>query len=192
MREYVMEVAVRKKKGKYHYMTFNVPGFNLQMMQPAVSVFPEDPLVLLDGIPVFDIDKIISYDPLKVKKLEVVAEKYYWGPIAANGVVSYTTYKGNLEGFSLDPRALVEDYDGLQQQRVFYSPDYSMEKTGAGRLPDFRELLYWNPDLNTGDKGKDEIGFYTGDIPGEYQVVIQGITDKGEAGYTGFSFTVRK
>ena len=32
------------------------------------SVFDEDPLVLLDGIPIFDIDKIMDFDPLKVQE----------------------------------------------------------------------------------------------------------------------------
>ena len=54
--------------------------------------------MLLDGVPVFDADDIIAYDPLKVQKLEVVTARYHWGPIIASGIVSYTTYKGNLEG----------------------------------------------------------------------------------------------
>ena len=29
-------------------------------------MFEKDPLILLDGVPVFDVDKIIAYDPLKV------------------------------------------------------------------------------------------------------------------------------
>ena len=59
----------------------------------------EDPLILLDGIPVFDVDKIIAYDPLKVRKLEVVAARYYRGPINAYRIVSLTTYSGDLPGF---------------------------------------------------------------------------------------------
>ncbi len=90
--------------------------------------YPLMNLVLLDGVPVFNINKIIAYDPLKVEKLDVVASKYDWGPIKAYGIASYTTYKGNLEGYTLDPNDLLLDYDALQAQRIFYSPDYSSEK----------------------------------------------------------------
>ena len=192
MREYVAEVNVVKKQGKYHFNTFNAPGFELHDKQPAQSVFTKDPLMLLDGVPVFDVNKIIAYDPLKVQKLDVVASKYVWGPIVSEGIVSYTTYKGNLDGYTLDPRDVILDYDGLQQQRVFYSPDYSTDKEMQSRLPDFRELLYWSPNVTTNKKGIGHISFFTGDIPGKYLVVLQGISSSGEAGSERFILDVRK
>ncbi|HEU5364696.1 MAG TPA: hypothetical protein VFU62_04170, partial [Hanamia sp.] len=192
MREYVAEVNVVKKQGKYHFNTFNAPEFELHDKQPTQTLFRKDPLMLLDGVPVFDVDKIIAYDPLKVQKLEVVASKYIWGPIVSEGIVSYTTYKGNLDGYTLDPRDVILDYDGLQQQRVFYSPDYSTDKEMQSRLPDFRQLLYWSPNVTTNEKGIGHISFFTGDIPGKYLVVLQGISSNGDAGTDRFILDVRK
>ncbi len=68
MREYITDVAVRKHQDKFHYYVTNVP-YHIS--------FEDDPLVLLDGVPVFDIDKIIAFDPLKTKKIEVVAKQYF-------------------------------------------------------------------------------------------------------------------
>jgi hypothetical protein len=192
MREYVTEVNVVRKQKKYHFNTFNAPGFELHDKQPAQSLFTRDPLMLLDGVPVFDVNKIIAYDPLKVQKLEIVASKYNWGPIVSEGILSYTTYKGNLDGYTLDPRDLILDYDGMQQQRVFYSPDYSAEKETQSRLPDFRELLYWSPNVTTNEKGIGAISFFTGDIPGKYLVVLQGISTNGNAGSESFILNVTK
>jgi hypothetical protein len=192
LREYVAEVNVVKKQKKYHLNTFNAPGFELHDKQPAITLFTKDPLVLLDGVPVFDMNKIIAYDPLKVQRLEVVASKYIWGPIISEGILSYTTYKGNLDGYTLDPHDLILDYDGMQQQRVFYSPDYSTEKEFQSRLPDFRELLYWSPNVTTNEKGTGHISFFTGDIPGKYLVVLQGISSNGDAGSENFILNVRK
>ena len=53
---------------------------------------------------------------MKVKKPEVVAEKYHFGKITSEGILSYTTHKGTLDGFILDPHDLILDYEGLQQQ----------------------------------------------------------------------------
>lgn len=192
MREYVLEVNVIRKEKHYHFNTFNAPGYALLNMQPSQRIFEKDPLILLDGVPVFDVDKIIAYDPLKVQKMDIVASKYIWGPIVANGIVSYTTYKGDLPGYSLNPHDVILDYDGLQQQRIFYSPDYSNEKAMQSRLPDFREVLYWSPDVNTDAQGKGHISFYTGDVAGKYMVNLQGISGNGEAGNSSFILDVEK
>lgn len=192
MREYVQEVNVARKGKHYHFKTFNNPGFLLQNLQPTEKLFENDPLVLLDGVPVFDVDKIIAYDPLKVQKLEVVADRYYWGPITADGIVSYTTYHGDLSGFTLNPQDIVIDYAGLQKQRIFYSPDYSTEKALQSRLPDFRDVLYWSPDVSTNKTGNGNISFFTGDIAGKYLVVLQGISANGKAGSASFTFNVGK
>ncbi|MGN6802582.1 MAG: hypothetical protein ACTHJN_11815 [Ginsengibacter sp.] len=191
LREYVLEVNVLKREKQFHLETFNAPGFALLNMQPSEKMFTQDPLVLLDGVPVFDVNKIMEYDPLKVQKLEVVASKYVWGPIVSNGIVSFTTYKGDLPGYSLNPHDVILDYAGLQKQRVFYSPQYATEKERQSRLPDFREVLYWSPDINTDAKGKGQFSFYTGDMPGKYLVNIQGISQNGDAGGTNFTIEVK-
>jgi hypothetical protein len=192
LREYVLEVNVTKRDKEFHLNTFNAPAYALLNMQPSQRMFDKDPLVLLDGVPVFDMNKIMAYDPLKVQKLEVVASKYIWGPIVADGIVSFATYKGDLPGYSLNPNDLILDYDGLQKQRIFYSPQYLTEKEQQSRLPDFREVLYWSPDVNTDAQGKGKISFYTGDLPGKYLVNIQGISANGNAGSSSFILNVEK
>ena len=192
MREYVSEVNVVRRNKHYHFNTFNNAGFELQNLQPTERTMMEDPLIMLDGVPVFDVDKIIAYDPLKVQKLEVVAARYILGPIRADGIVSYTTYKGDLPGFSLNPHDVILDYDGLQKQRIFYSPDYSTDNARQSRLPDFRDVLYWSPDVNTNTMGEGKISFFTGDIPGKYLVELQGISPNGDAGSSSFIFNVEK
>jgi hypothetical protein len=192
LREYVLEINVRKNGSQYRFGTFNAPGFALRDMQYAETIFEKNPLVLLDGVPVFDMNKIIAYDPLKVEKLEVVAQKYHYGTVTAEGIASFTTYKGNLEGFKLNPHDIVLDYEGLQQKRVFYSPEYATEDQRTSRSPDFRELLFWAPQINTDENGKAQLSFYTGDIPGKYAVVVQGLSPDGLAGSYNFTFEVKK
>lgn len=192
MREYVAEVNVAKKGKDYHFYTFSAPAYALKEMQFSEVLLKDNPLMLLDGVPVFDVNKIIAYDPLKVQKLEVVGALYKWGAITANGILSYTTYKGDLYGYTLNPHDLLVDYDGLQKQRIFYAPEYATEKERENRLPDFRTLLYWTPDIITDKKGNAQISFYTGDIPGKYIVELQGISANGDAGSSEFILNVAK
>lgn len=173
MREYVTEVQVRKNQKDFRYRMLNLP-YKL--------FFEDNPLVLIDGVPVFDINKIIAFDPLKVKKLDIVSRKYFQGAVSYDGIASYSTYQGDLGGYQLDPSAIILEYAGLQLQRQFYSPQYETTEDKKSRIPDFRNLLYWSPDIKTGKGGTEQVNFFSSDLPGNYAIVVQGITSTGGAG----------
>lgn len=180
LREYVREDNIVRSRGRYHIKVLNEKGF-----------LDGDPIVLLDDVPVFNIDKVMAIDPLKVRKLEVVRDRYFYGPTVNEGVFSFTTYKGDLGGVEIDPHAVVLDYEGLQLKREFYSPVYDTEKAANSRVPDFRSLLFWSPDVNTNTVGKGQVSFYTSDQRGKYVVSVQGISEEGDAGAQYFSFEVK-
>lgn len=183
MREYVPGVAVRRRQGKFIYRVYD----KLQSNVP----FEEEPLVMVDGVPMFDTDKVLTFDPLKIKTLQVIDGLYYLGPVSFPGIVSYSTYKGDLAGFPIDPRALVLSYEGVQGKREFYAPRYDAAEQLKSRVPDFRNHLYWNPQVMT-TSNKQTLNFYTSDQVGTYRVVVQGLTDKGVAGSKTFTFEVKK
>lgn len=170
MREVVAEVRVAKEKDTFTYRVNNLPYH---------EHFTTNPLVLFDGIPVFNNNKIISFDPLKVKAIDVVARKFYWGNTVNNGIVSYTTYDGNLANFELDPSVVLMEYNGLQVKREFYSPSYDTAEKLHSREADKRNVLLWSPSVRTGEGGKKEIQFYTSDVPGRYAVRVEGLSSEG-------------
>ncbi|HZB15299.1 MAG TPA: hypothetical protein VE467_19830 [Chryseolinea sp.] len=183
MREYVPGVMVRKRKDGFHFLVLD----NVRK-----SLFQEDPLVLLDGMPIFDIDKIMAFDPLRIKKLDVVTNRYFLGPLIFPGIVSYMTYTGDLAGFQLDPKNVSLDYEGLQRQRIFYSPLYENQKQRDSRMPDRRNLLFWTPHVRLDKEGKQQIEFYTSDLTGNYTIVVEGMTSNGYAGSATSSFVVKQ
>lgn len=180
MREYVPGVFVRKRRDGFHFIVIdNVHG----------GVLAGDPMVLLDGVPVLDIDDIMAIDPLLVQKLEVVQRQYYVGQAVFPGIVSYSTYRGDLGGLQPDPRSISLHYEGLQMKRQFHSPVYSRQ-TESDRMPDQRHLLHWNPNIITDDSGKHQEEFFTSDVPGTYVVVVQGLNKEGAAGSATYTFRV--
>jgi hypothetical protein len=183
MREYVAEVHVRKESEQFHFRAADFP---------TKTFFETDPLILLDGLPVTDASRIIAFDPLKIKRIDIVARKYYHGNMFANGIVSYATYQGDLADFPLNANEVVIKFDGLQREREFYSPQYDTEDKINNHLPDVRNVLYWLPTLKTNTDGKANFNFYTSDIPGKFACVIQGITPAGFAGSSIFTFDVSK
>lgn len=184
MREYVPGVLVRRRNDGFHFMVVdNVNG----------GVFSENPMVLLDGFPVFNINKLMAIDPLTIQKLEVFTSRYIQGAMTYEGLVSLTTYKGDLGGFQPSPTVLMQEYEGPQWQREFYSPRYETAAEKQSRLPDARNLLYWNPNVaTTAADGKKTVEFYTSDQQGKYMVVVQGVAPNGLAGSRRFVFEIKQ
>lgn len=169
--EYVPAVNIRLRKGKYYTRVVET-GVHTQL-------FTEDPLLLMDGIPVFDTDRIIHFDPLKVQRADVVNRMYYLGPLTFAGIVSYSTYTHDLAGFEVDPRALILAYDGTLEHRDFYAPRYDKNLKNSHRLPDLRNLMYWSPSVRIVPGQETILDFYTSDQPGRYKIVVQGLSSKG-------------
>lgn len=179
LREYVLGINVRRRGGRWVLMALDMPTRNF---------FTGNPLVLLDGVPMFNMDKVLAYDPLKVRKLEVLTKRYFLGSLYFDGVVSFTTFKGDINGYELDANATVVDYEGLQVQREFYSPSYDTDELRASHLPDYRNQLAWRPDV----ANESTQSFYTSDLPGRYAVVLQAIGKDGKTGSKVVFFEVKE
>ena len=119
LREYVALADVRKREGNFHFELYDFAS-NL--------MFKNDPLVMLDGVPVFDFNKFMELDPLLLYKVEVFNKRYFLGASVFNGVLNWTSYKNDLAGFDPSAHATIIDYDGLQTEREFYAPRYETEE----------------------------------------------------------------
>lgn len=178
LREYVKEVMVRKNKD----------DFRLRALDAARrAYFNDNPLILLDGVPVAHPNSILAYDPLKVETIDVVTSRFYFGENTYDGIVSFNTYKGVLEDYSLDPSCSVFTYEGLQPEREFYSP----QAPGVASVPDNRTVLYWNPTVILSGEESRSLKFSTSDLPGEYVIDIQGIDRAGRPGSATLRFSVK-
>jgi hypothetical protein len=182
LREYVAEIGVGLRNGNLIFKIFD---------PSAHDFYKGNSLVLLDGVPIRDNNKIFQYDPLNVRRLEVIRSRYVMGPVVFNGVASFTTYDGAFDGFELDPRIISIDYAGLQLQREFYSPVYDTKEKLENRLPDFRNTLFWSPVIHTSKDGKASLQFYSSDLPGKYVVVVQGMSASGDFVSAIHSFGVK-
>lgn len=177
IREYVKEVFVSKRRNDFVLKVVSrYDGLN------------ENPLILLDGVPFLETNQLMLVNPNNVKKLDVVIDDYYYGAAIYDGILSFSSFKGDLAEADIDPRAVVLDYEGMQLQREFYSPVYETAAQIGSRVPDFRNLLFWSPNLET----KGQLDFYTSDVAGKYIGVIQGLSKAGVPGSKYFYFEVKK
>ena len=170
LREYVKSLNVVRKGDKFDlYLLNNVTD----------QFFPNSPLILIDGIPFFDANELFQQDPKNIKRLDLINREYLLGNEHFSGIINLTTYQGDLNGIQLNKHVVVLDYPGIPFQREFFSPQYATERQITDRTPDFRSLLYWSPQIPENEKGKYISSFYTSDLPGNYSVIIQGLSDTG-------------
>ena len=181
-REYMTPVKLSKSGNNFDISVYD----NVQK-----RYFNNQPLILLDGYPITDLNKFMNYDPLKIRKIEIVDRMYFLGNQTYYGILNCTTYNGKMETYDLDPQAVVLDFKGLQSQREFIAPDYATKDLANSRQPDFRHLLYWAGNINTNEKGKNDLSFYTSDVPGKYVIVVQGMSKSGKTGYQEIVFDVK-
>lgn len=173
MREVTAEVRVQKTGDSFRFRVVNLPYRRL---------FDEGPLMLLDGVPVFETSRLMQLDPLQVRQVDVVARTFFWGNTVNSGLVSYLTYEGNLANYHPGGGVDLLAYLGLQVPRTFVAPVYPAEAGAASREPDRRSVLLWEPALRTGPGGEAEVPFFTSDVPGRYAVLVQGLTPDGRVG----------
>ncbi|TCC90162.1 hypothetical protein EZ428_12815 [Pedobacter frigiditerrae] len=181
LREVVKETFISKSED----------GYRIKLLAKDVPL-DDDPLVLLDGLPYFNMDKVMAIDPNKIERLEIVPESYHYGSSKFDGILSFFSFKSNLANIEINPNSVVLDYDGLQLKREFYNPSYDSESQMNNRLPDFRNVLYWSPNISINDKGEGKITFYTSDVAGTYIGIINGLSNNGNVGNAHFTFKVNE
>lgn len=160
--EYISEIVLKRKNGKAEMKVLDVR---------RRSVYDGKPLILIDGVPVFDQEIVMNYDPLLVETIEVVGRHYFYGPLEVFGIISICTYDGNAKNLKVASKF---KHVGLQPSKKYYAPNYSVDSKSLERTPDYRVQLYWNPSMVI-DKHPARIQFYTSDIAGEYELTIESI-----------------
>lgn len=155
------------------------------------KMFPVNAFTTIDGIPVLDTDDMLNFDPLKIKKIEVVDDYYFIGSTRLNGIVNFSTYNGDFDQQDLPEYMIEKAYHGLQRNREFYSPGYSSDNANLKRIPDYRNTLYWNHSVTLKEGEIQELEFFTSDDTGTYQIEMNGVTNTGHPFYiTGQIYVV--
>lgn len=178
-REYILEVIVKKRGENYE----------LKVMDGKTRLpFNGDPIILLDGILIKDSKTVMSYSPQLLKKIEIVTKKYFLGPSTMNGIISLETFEGDFRKLYL-PSESQFNYEGLQPSKLYFAPNYNSTHAGLERIPDYRVQLVWIPSLKLANRSSD-IDFFTSDVPGDFEIMVQGISKENGPFTVRHRFTV--
>lgn len=107
-------------------------------------------LVLLDGVPVYDIDEFMDYDARRLKYVLIYNDRYSFGKSFNQGVISFMTHRGQLSDYHLDAGSQLYTYKFPQDRPEAQSPQ-------------------WVPELTDG------YSFCAPSVPGYYQIIVRGL-----------------
>ncbi|TFV93362.1 hypothetical protein E4S40_13990 [Algoriphagus kandeliae] len=132
IKEYVPMISVRTRKGLKEFRSINENG----------GVFSGNPLMLVDGMPVFDSDQLASFNPKNFEKLEVLSRLFYLNDREFEGVMSFSSYQSNVGGFPLPSNAFFTQTPGIQIPVELLQPITAIPEDAG----DYRSILFWSAD----------------------------------------------
>ena len=147
---------------------------------------PVEPSFFIDGVPTeltfveaFPVDRVDFIDLVLGERAGLIGKP---GNI---GVVAIYTKDG--EGFNTPQQNQLKgrfktQLPGYSISRTFYQPNYDVPSPNHD-LPDLRNTLLWEPALQIDSTGTSTLQFFTGDVPGRYKVIVEGMTGEGQLGY---------
>lgn len=167
--EYFAEVCPQVTLQRTRYKsTFHVVGEH-----PDLGFF--DPLVLVDGVAVFDMEAVLSVAPGYIDRVEIIEAPFIRGNLTFGGIINIISKNGDMGYMDLPA-------SGLLLQFSFFSdsphagPEWQPEST---RMPDVRNTLYWNPGITLNPGESRQISFTGTLVPGSYEVVVRGYDTQG-------------
>lgn len=156
---------VKKSKDQYSLRVFN---------PDKIGDF-DNPWLLVDGVPVFEVKDILHLGSSKIKKVETIAETRCYGDLYIDGAVSILTYSKKFNDITLPKNALRIPVE------TFYTPtshkSNKIEKDSF--FADFRDVLYWEPIIDE-TSSENEIEVQCSYEKGKYIAVAQSIDSEGE------------
>lgn len=175
--EIVPGISIKKKNNKSYLNIFNIKE----------QIALKDALVLLDNVPIFDIDQLLEISPKKIESIDVFNTPYMLGEYKIKGLIRIKTNTLDFAGYVWENESAFVNFKTISKNSVFQQSIY----TKNSRTPDFRNVVYWNPNLMINNASK-AVEFYTSDMTGTYEILINGFTKKGLPCYKQVLFEVKK
>lgn len=166
--EILPSVRIYKDNGKYRAQVFN----DLQQ-----TFFYTSPVIFLDGVFVDDIDKIIGLGSEQIKKIDIINAERAFGDLVFQGVISITTKSNEIENTKPASYSLRLKNDKVNRGRNFVAvnPNLNQNKN----IPYFKQLLYWNPNIELNGIDSTNFEFYTSDNAANFIIKAEGILENG-------------
>ncbi len=161
--EVVPGVLVRSNRGKYSLKIVSDPPLPEQY----------DPLFILDGIPLTDLNDLLALTPDRIQSIDIVDRLFIHGNAIYAGIVAFRSVNGDLGGLSLPAEAVVVPVDMPRKP----AEPVSLRVAGGAGEPLLDPTILWEPWTA---EPAGEFTFRPNDNPIGLVTIISGINSSGE------------
>ena len=157
----------------------------IESVNPSLSLY--ETLVMVDQVPVLDMEQFMSMSPAKIKQIDVIEDVYVKGDLRFGGVINLHSRDQDMAGIDLPEHSFFIDYMAMQQGHI--PRVYSLRQDD--QIPDMRNTFLWLPEHKLKKGSPARISFIAPDYPGEYVILFRGYNDQGELVLAESNFEVR-
>lgn len=147
------------------FETFN-EGFN---SLPAI--------VLFDGVYITNHEAMKEYDARNIKSISLIRDKFQLANKEYQGIMAVETIDGDYFEQYNSRNGTINPIVKPVPDKNYYVQAYINDE--FDRIPDYRTILFWKPNVVVEDNSYD-FEFFTSDISGEYEIIIDGFTTYGK------------
>lgn len=171
-RELLTFLRIRKRGNEYT---------STLMLEYSDTYLQDTPVYFLDGIFTDDINRIIHLDSDDLKKIDFHNYRWRHGDILFPGIVSIYSNNHEYRNMQLSEPSVSIEHPPAASPSFYRPPDYEKDKNIVRSRPDFRQLLFWEPEIILENNDTGSLAeFFSGDLKGEFIIRARGFTSDGE------------
>ena len=174
--EISFSAGIRKVNGKKQFKIFGD--------RPELALY--DPLIMVDLVPINNIDDILKASPKDISRIEIVAAPYILGNIIYGGIMNIISRRNDIAGIKLPKTGIFLNYTFFKDEK-----DAKFKISDSRNIPDARNTLYWNSDLKFDNSNTANISFRTSDMKANYTIYVTGISKSGKVVSASLNFEVK-
>lgn len=148
------------------------------------------PLVVIDGVYIKDHEFVLNDSAYDVETISVLREEYYYGDDVYQGVINIKTTSGDYYNKLKGDYLINTELFKPMPRKKYYKPNYDSQTNDVSRIPDYRHQLIWIPEFRFNSQSY-ELDFFTSDVSGEFEIILEGFANNGEYVKTTKRFIVK-
>ena len=134
-------------------------------------------IVLFDGVYITNHEAMKDYDARNIKSISLIRDQFQLANTEYQGIMSVETFDGDYYEQYNWKNGSVNSITKPNPNKNYFVQTYASDS--FDRIPDYRTLLFWKPNIVIDDNSLD-FEFYTSDIKGEFEIIVDGFTTYGK------------
>tara|TARA_R110000751_G_scaffold29734_1_gene76346 strand:- start:67194 stop:69008 length:1815 start_codon:yes stop_codon:yes gene_type:complete len=136
-------------------------------------------IVLFDGVYIPDHEKIKDFDATQIESISLVRDQFRLAGKDYQGMMVVKTVDGDFFENYTPEQGINSPIKKAIAKKNYFKQRYTLDGENNQRISDYRRVLFWKPHIEV--EGTDlHFEFYTSDLTGEFEVVLDGFTTYGK------------